>query len=29
VFGFDQSAAAPPASSLALRRLESLPFRQD
>jgi len=27
VFGFDQSAAAPPAASLALRRLERLSFR--
>jgi 5'-nucleotidase len=29
VFGLDQSAAAAPAAALALRRLESLPFRQD
>lgn len=27
VFGFDQSAAAPPAASLALKRLESIPIR--
>lgn len=29
VFGLDQSAAAAPAASLALRHLESLPLRQD
>ena len=27
VFGFDQTAAAPPAAALALKRLESILFR--